>query len=66
MTKQSFKGILDQLPEKQFVQVHKSWVVHVSKINSIEKNRIKIGEILIPIGETFKKEIRELIKMDII
>jgi DNA-binding LytR/AlgR family response regulator len=64
MTKQSFKGILDQLPDKQFVQVHKSWVVHVSKINSIEKNRIKIGEILIPIGETFKKEIREFIIMD--
>ena len=54
MTKQSFKLILEQLPAQKFVQVHKSWIVAISKIESIERNRIKIKDKLIPIGEIFK------------
>jgi DNA-binding LytR/AlgR family response regulator len=56
MTKLSFKSILEQLPEQKFIQVHKSWVVAIAKIESIERNRIKIGNRLIPVGDTFKDE----------
>jgi two-component system, LytTR family, response regulator len=62
MTKQSFKAILEQLPDNQFVQVHKSWVVSVSKIESIERNRIKIDNALIPIGDTYRDKFFALIK----
>jgi len=61
MTKLGFKNLLYQLPNKQFVQVHKSWVVNISHIESIERNRIKIGDIYIPIGSTFKEKFRELL-----
>lgn len=54
MTKQSFKSLMMQLPQGKFIQVHKSWVVAVSKIESIERSRIKIADKLIPIGDTFK------------
>jgi DNA-binding LytR/AlgR family response regulator len=56
MTKQSFKSLMEQLPENKFVQVHKSWVVAIAKIESVERNRIKIGSQLIPVGDTFKDE----------
>ncbi len=62
LTKQSFKNLLELLPEKHFVQVHKSWVVQLNKIESIERNRIKIGNILIPIGNTFRNRFYEYIK----
>lgn len=54
MTKQSFKSILEQLPAHKFVQVHKSWIVAIPKIESVERNRIKIKDKLIPIGDTFR------------
>ena len=54
MTKQSFKSLLEVLPRNTFIQVHKSWVVAIPKIENIERNRIKIAEKLIPIGDTFK------------
>jgi two-component system, LytTR family, response regulator len=54
MTKQSFKTLLGQLPQSKFIQVHKSWVVSISKIESIERNRIKIAGKFIPIGDTYK------------
>jgi two-component system LytT family response regulator len=59
MTKLSFKKILDQLPQDQFIQVHKSWAVQLNKIEAIERNRIKISDIYIPIGDTFKNMFRE-------
>jgi len=62
MTKQSFKSILDQLPINKFIQVHKSWVVAIPKIESIERNRIKIGKELIPIGDKYKNKFFEMIK----
>jgi DNA-binding LytR/AlgR family response regulator len=52
----TFKEIQDCLPEKNFVRTHKSYIVAINKIESIERNRIKIGEKLIPVGNTFKDE----------
>lgn len=54
MTLQSFKNILQILPEKDFVRVHNSYIVSVSKIDSIERNRIKIGDHIIPISDSYK------------
>jgi two-component system, LytTR family, response regulator len=56
MTKQNFKTLLAQLPAELFVQVHKSWVVSISKIESIEHNRIKIAQMLIPIGDSYRDD----------
>ncbi len=64
MSKISFKQLLEQLPASHFVQVHKSWLVQISKIESIERNRIKIGNMLIPIGNTFKDDFYEKIKSE--
>jgi DNA-binding LytR/AlgR family response regulator len=55
MTKSSFKALLAELPENKFIQVHKSWAINISQIDSIERNRIKIGDHVIPIGETFRE-----------
>jgi DNA-binding LytR/AlgR family response regulator len=55
MTKSSFKALLAQLPETKFIQVHKSWAINISRIDSVERNRIKIGDHIIPIGDTFRE-----------
>lgn len=62
MTLLNFKSICSLLPENQFIRVHKSFVVAIDKIDSIERNRIKIGKHLIPIGDTYRKEFGQLIR----
>ncbi len=54
MTLQNFKSLEDILPKNNFVRVHKSYMVAINKIDSVEKNRIKIGEKLIPVSNTYK------------
>ena len=53
MTLQNFKTIQDILPEDLFVRIHKSYIVAIDKIESIERNRIKIKDLIIPISETY-------------
>lgn len=62
MTLQSFRNFIHALPEKEFVRVHNSYIVSISKIESIEKNRIKIGEKIIPISDSYKDNFFNLLK----
>ncbi|NTW31452.1 MAG: response regulator transcription factor [Bacteroidetes bacterium] len=55
MTLQNFKKMEDLLPENKFYRVHKSYIIALDKIESIERNRIKIFDKLIPISDTYKK-----------
>jgi DNA-binding LytR/AlgR family response regulator len=54
MTLLSFKSIEKLLPADNFIRVHKSYFVAIDKIESIERNRIKINKMLIPVSDTYK------------
>ena len=56
MTLQTFKGVEDILPTSNFLRVHKSYIVAIDKIESIEGNMIRISDAHIPIGESYKKQ----------
>lgn len=48
------------LPSSKFLRVHKSFIISKAKIKTIEGNQIHILSHKIPIGQTYKKFIREL------
>jgi Response regulator of the LytR/AlgR family len=54
MTLQSFKEMENVLPSPAFVRVHKSYIISLDKIESIERNRIRIADQMIPISDTYK------------
>lgn len=45
----------EQLPTDQFIRIHKSFIVALNKINSIERNRINIGDRTIALGEVYRE-----------
>lgn len=61
MTLQTFKDLEQEIPSNIICRVHKSFMVSLNKIESIERDRIKIKYVLIPISETYKKTFFELI-----
>ena len=57
------KKVLGQLPEKQFLQVHKSYIVNKNKIKTIDGNILTIGEHRIPVSRNrFDKMVGELLR----
>jgi len=60
----TIKSMLDQLPGQLFVKVHKSYIVNLTKIKSIEGNTIKIGNANITISQNLKNEVFKKILKD--
>lgn len=62
MTLQSFASMEEQIPSENFVRVHKSYIVALNKIETIEKNRIYIRKHIIPISDSYKEGFLMLLK----
>ncbi len=61
MTLQTFTEFERQIPANIVCRVHKSYMVSLDKIDSIEKELIKVKNQTIPISETYKKKFFSLI-----
>jgi DNA-binding LytR/AlgR family response regulator len=56
----SLKYILEKLPENDFIRVHRSYIIPLKKVSSIQSKSLQIGEFTIPIGNTYKDLISNL------
>ncbi len=58
----SLKSLESQLPADRFMRVHRSYIINLSKISVIERNRIIFdGKIYIPVSEQYKTRFQEYI-----
>jgi len=55
MTLLSFKKLKEILPSERFIRIHKSYVIAINKMDSIERNRVKIKGELLPIGDSYRR-----------
>jgi two-component system, LytTR family, response regulator len=62
MTLMNAKKLEEVLHEPQFCRVHKSFFIALDKIESIERNRIKISDQYIPVSETYHKAFFDLVE----
>ncbi len=61
LTLNSLKKLQEILPESRFVRVHRSFIVSLPKIDSIQRNRIVIGKTFVPVGENYKNAFKNII-----
>lgn len=54
MTLQNFKELEQIIPPQLVCRVHKSYMVSLHKIESVERSRINIADQMIPISETYR------------
>ena len=62
MTRMSIKYIEGKLPPGAFIRTHKSFLVAISKITTIKRDVVCIGTTEIPVSETFRENIRRVLK----
>jgi DNA-binding LytR/AlgR family response regulator len=60
----SMKDLEERLPKKQFIRVHKSFIIPISRITGIEGNLVRLKNVTaeILIGENYKAELMEIIR----
>ena len=62
LTLMSLKAMEKKLPGDYFVRVHRSYIIAVAKIDSIERSRIIIGKKWIPVGDFYKENFQRMLK----
>lgn len=61
VTRLPIKVLQDRLSPARFVRVHKSYIVAVNKISAIRKNRIYMGPHIIPVSDSYRESLFNLI-----
>lgn len=57
----SLTAISEELPQSNFIRIHRSYTISINKINSLEGNTVEIANRTIPIGRNYLRIARERI-----
>jgi two-component system LytT family response regulator len=65
LVRTSAKTLESELPADRFLRINKSYIVAVASITAVRKNSIFIGELELPVGETYRDALRQLTGRDL-
>ena len=66
MTLMSIKSMEERLSPVIFIRIHRSFIININKIESIEKSMAKIGKASIPISDSYKESVMNKISSRIL
>lgn len=55
----NMKRVEDCLPKPQFMRVHRSFIVNMAKVSMVDRGRIVVGDVFIPVSESYKNQVQE-------
>ncbi|QUI93603.1 LytR/AlgR family response regulator transcription factor [Prevotella denticola] len=59
MSLMNMKKIEESLPKPEFMRIHRSYIVHMRKIEGIDRFRVVIGNAILPISDSYKTTIQD-------
>jgi len=60
----TMKSLETELPEDQFLRIHKSYTVNLAKIDRFSSTKVEVGEFEIPLSRNKKKYLAEALELD--
>lgn len=62
VTLTNLKNFLDYLPSARFLRIHRSYAVAIDKVARMDKNELLVGEQRLPLGKTYRHEVKKRIR----
>jgi DNA-binding LytR/AlgR family response regulator len=62
VTKERIRNLAAKLPEKDFMQIHRSYIVSISKIESVGGGFVEIDKKKLPVGRNYKPQVNQLLQ----
>ncbi len=63
MSLMSMKKLEDYLPHPEFLRTHRSYIVRMPEVRSIDRFRIVFGDVFIPISDNYKEDVQQYLDM---
>ncbi len=57
VTRETISAIEAKLPKQQFLRIHRSYIVHLSKIQSFTNEEVTVNRKALPISRSYKKDV---------
>ncbi len=61
IVRKTIKMVESELPPKQFLRIHKSYIVNINHVKSIEGNQVKLEDQQLPIGKSYLVNVKKTI-----
>lgn len=58
----TLKGLESQLPPREFIKIHQSYLVSFSRITAIEGSQVQIGNKLLPVSRSYRDTLMQLVE----
>ena len=58
---QTIKSLESTLPEKKFIRIHNSYIIALEWIEAIQREKVQIGKVFLPISDTYRKAFKDFI-----
>lgn len=62
VTKERLTHLTETLPASRFIQIHRSYIVSISKIESVGPGFVEINKKKLPVGRSYKPELSKLLE----
>jgi len=62
LTLMPLKKVLEKLPADKFQRIHRSFIVAVDKIKSIHNRKVQLGDVELPVSESYMDFVRKWMK----
>lgn len=53
----NLKKVEERLPSPEFMRIHRSYIVHMSKVKTVDRYRFVFGDKFIPVSSSYKDEV---------
>ncbi|HCO67971.1 MAG TPA: DNA-binding response regulator [Dysgonomonas sp.] len=57
----NMQQLSEKLPENTFMRVHRSFIVNLDKVQTIERNTIVFGKVYIPVSDTYREKFNKFL-----
>jgi DNA-binding LytR/AlgR family response regulator len=57
----TLKTLESKLPQAKFMRVHRSFIVNLNRIDTVDRSRIVFGKIYIPVGDQYKEKFQKFL-----
>jgi two-component system LytT family response regulator len=61
LTAMNVKTIAEKLPLNMFIRIHRSYLVNINRIKSVDKDTLLVQDVALPVGDSYKKQVFKML-----
>lgn len=62
LTLMPLKKVMEILPDQQFKRIHRSYIVPLSRVRSVQNKKVQLTDVVLPIGESYAEQVKAWLK----